>query len=81
MVEKAAFMGAPMLISFILWLLGYQSTVDTEAIQQNPSALTGIRISIAVVPAVCNLIAGVILLRWTLTRDYLEELRARRESA
>ena len=81
MVEKAAFMGAPMLISFILWLLGYQSTVDNEAIQQDSSALTGIRISIAIVPAVCNLLAGIILLRWTLTREYLAELRAKRESA
>lgn len=81
MVEKAAFMGAPMLIGLILWLLGYQSTVDNEAIQQDPSALTGIRIAIAIVPAVCNLLAGIILLRWTLTREYLEELRDARESA
>lgn len=81
MVEKAAFMGAPMLISFILWLLGYQSTVDNEAIQQDPSALTGIRISIAIVPAVCNLLAGIILLRWTLTREYLAEMREAREAA
>ena len=80
MVEKAAFMGAPMLISFILWLLGYQSTVDTEAIEQDPSALTGIRISIAIVPAVCNLLAAIILMRWTLTREYLEELRAKRSA-
>ncbi len=81
MVEKAAFMGAPMLISLILWLLGYQSTVDNEAIQQDPGALTGIRISIAIVPAICNLLAGIILLRWTLTREYLAELRAQRASA
>ena len=81
MVEKAAFMGAPMLIGLILWLLGYQSTVDNEAIQQDPSALTGIRIAIAIVPAVCNLLAGIILLRWTLTREKLDELRARRDAA
>ena len=81
MVEKASFMGAPMLISFILWLLGYQSTVDNEVIQQDPSALTGIRISIAIVPAVCNLLAGIILLRWTLTREYLAEMREAREAA
>ena len=81
MVEKFAFMMAPVVIGFILWALGYQSTVDAEAIQQDPSALTGIRISIAIVPAVCNLIAGIILLRWTLTREYLEELRAKRDAA
>ena len=81
MVEKFAFMGAPVVIGVILGLLGYQSTVDAEAIQQDPGALTGIRISIAIVPAVCNMLAGIILLRWTLTREYLEELRAKRESA
>ncbi len=81
MVEKTAFMAAPMLISVILGLLGYQETVDTEAIQQDPGALTGIRITIAIIPAVCNLIAGLILMRWTLTREYLEELRAQRKSA
>ena len=81
MVEKFAFMGAPVVIGVILGMLGYQSTVDAEAIQQDPGALTGIRISIALVPSVCNLIAGIILLRWTLTREYLDELRARRESA
>ena len=74
-------MGAPVVIGVILGALGYQSTVDAEAIQQDPGALTGIRISIALVPSVCNLIAGIILLRWTLTREYLDELRARRESA
>ena len=81
MVEKAAFMGAPMLIGLILWLLGYQSTVDNQAIQQDPSALTGIRISIAIVPAVCNLLAGIVLLRWNLTREMLDELRAKRDVA
>ena len=81
MVEKAAFMGAPMLIGLILWLLGYQSTVDNQAIQQDPSALTGIRISIAIVPAVCNLLAGIVLLRWNLTREMLDELRAKRDAA
>jgi len=81
MVEKFAFMGAPVVIGLILGVLGYQSTVDNEAIQQDPSALTGIRISIAIVPAVCNLLAGMILLRWTLTREYLEEMREARASA
>lgn len=81
MVEKFAFMGAPVVIGLILGVLGYQSTVDAEAIQQDSGALTGIRISIAVVPAVCNLIAGIILFRWTLTREYLEDLRAKRDSA
>jgi GPH family glycoside/pentoside/hexuronide:cation symporter len=81
MVEKFAFMMAPVVIGLILGALGYQSTVDAEAIQQDPGALTGIRISIAVVPAVCNLIAGIILLRWTLTREYLEEMRAKRDAA
>ena len=81
MVEKAAFMGAPMLIGLILWLLGYQSTVDNQAIEQDPSALTGIRISIAIVPAICNLLAGIILLRWNLTREMLDELRAKRDAA
>ncbi len=81
MVEKAAFMAAPLMIALIIGLLGYQSTVDNEAVQQDPGALTGIRISIAIVPAVCNLLAGVILLRWNLTRDYLEELRQQRASA
>lgn len=80
MVEKFAFMGAPVVIGLILGVLGYQSTVDAEAIQQDPGALTGIRISIAIVPAVCNLLAGIILLRWTLTREYLAEMRARREA-
>lgn len=81
MVEKFAFMMAPVVIGLILWVLGYQSTVDAESVQQDPGALSGIRISIAVVPAVCNLIAGIILLRWTLTREYLEELRAKRDAA
>ncbi|WP_446830782.1 MFS transporter [Candidatus Foliamicus sp.] len=78
MVEKTAFIAAPLVVGLVLQWLGYESTVDDIAVDQDPRALTGIRVSIAAIPAVCNLFAGIILMRWTLTREYLEELRAKR---
>lgn len=81
MVEKTAFILAPLSVAFILQLLGYESTIDNAAVEQDPRALTGIRVSIAAIPAGCNLIAGIILLRWKLTREHLAELRAERAAA
>ena len=81
MVEKTAFILAPLVVGSILQMLGYESTVDNIAIEQDPRALTGIRVSIAAIPAGCNLVAAIILLRWTLTRESLAELRAQRTAA
>ncbi len=81
MVEKTAFIAAPLVVGLVLQVLGYESTVDNISIEQDPRALTGIRVSIAAIPATCNLFAGIILLRWTLTRDRLAELRAERAAA
>ena len=81
MVEKTAFILAPLVVGLILQLLGYEATVDNIDVEQDPRALTGIRVSIAAIPAACNLLAAMILLRWSLTRKRLEELRARRASA
>lgn len=81
MVEKTAFIAAPLVVAWLLQALGYESTIDNIAVDQDPRALTGIRVSIAAIPAVCNLFAGVILLRWTLTRQSLARLREQREAA
>ena len=81
MVEITAFIAAPLVVGSILQMLGYESTVDNVAVDQDPRALTGIRVSIAVIPAGCNLVAAIILLRWTLTRESLAELRAQRTAA
>ena len=81
MVEKTAFVLAPLVVAFMLQLLGYESTIDNVEVQQDPRALTGIRVSIAAIPAGCNLLAGIILLRWKLTREHLAALRAEQASA
>lgn len=81
MVEKTAFIAAPLVVGFILQMLGYESTANNQAVEQGATALTGIRVSIAAIPAVCNLLAGIILLRWTLTREHLAALRAKSEAS
>lgn len=81
MVEKTAFILAPLVVGLILQLLGYEATIDNIDVEQDPRALTGIRVSIAAIPATCNLLAAMILLRWSLTRKRLAELRAQQASA
>lgn len=77
-VEKAAFALSPLVMTLILAAFGYKESVDNRAVAQSAEAVFGIYLNIAIVPAVCNLLAAFVLLRYDLTE---ERLKAMREAA
>ncbi len=76
LVEKTAFALSPLVLTLILGALGYRESVDNAFVEQSDSALMGIYLNIAIVPAVCNLLATFVLLRYDLTEEKLKSLRA-----
>ena len=74
-VEKSAFALSPLVMTLIMGLLGYQETVDNAYVQQSDDALAGIYFNIAIIPALCNAAAMVILLRWNLTEQRLKDMQ------
>jgi GPH family glycoside/pentoside/hexuronide:cation symporter len=75
-VEKAAFALSPLLMTFILAAFGYQETVDNRAVAQSTDAVFGIYLNIAIVPAICNGLAALVLIRYDLTEEKLRAMRA-----
>jgi GPH family glycoside/pentoside/hexuronide:cation symporter len=75
-VEKAAFALSPLLMTFILAGFGYQETVDNRAVTQSADAVFGIYLNIAIIPAICNGLAALVLLRYDLTEEKLKAMRA-----
>ena len=80
-VEKSAFALSPLVMTVILGLLGYQETVDNAYLEQTEDALAGIYFNIAILPAVCNGLALMILFKWNLTERRLKEMQQEREAA
>jgi GPH family glycoside/pentoside/hexuronide:cation symporter len=76
LVEKTAFALSPLVLTLILGALGYRESVNNAFVEQSQDALMGIYINIAIVPAVCNLLATFVLLRYDLTEEKLKSLRA-----
>jgi GPH family glycoside/pentoside/hexuronide:cation symporter len=74
-VEKAAYAISPLMMTVVLGLLGYQESVNNEAVAQTASAVLGIYLSIAIIPAVCNLAAALVMLRYDLTESRLKAMR------
>ncbi|MCK6369763.1 MAG: MFS transporter [Gammaproteobacteria bacterium] len=75
-VEKSAFALSPLVMTVILGLAGYQESVNDAFVEQSERALMGIYLNIAIVPAICNLIAALVLTRYDLTEERLRALRA-----
>jgi GPH family glycoside/pentoside/hexuronide:cation symporter len=75
-VEKAAYAISPLMMTVVLGLLGYKESVNNVAVAQSANAVLGIYLSIAIIPALCNLAASIVLLRYDLTEEKLQELRA-----
>lgn len=75
-VEKAAYAISPLMMTIVLGLLGYKESVNNVAVAQTDSAILGIYLSIAIIPALCNLAAAFVMLRYDLTEAKLRELRA-----
>ncbi|KAA0207999.1 MAG: MFS transporter [Proteobacteria bacterium] len=75
LVEKSAFALSPLVLSLILALFGYRESVNNAFVEQSSDALFGIYLNIAIVPAICNGLAALVLLRWNLTEERLQELR------
>ncbi len=76
MVEKAAYAVSPLLMTVVLGLMGYQESVNNATVVQSDNAILGIYLSIAIIPALCNLLAVVVLTRYDLTEKRLRQLRA-----
>jgi len=76
LVEKSAYALSPLVLSLILGAFGYRESVNDAFVEQSSEALFGIYLNIAVVPAVCNGLAALVLLRYDLTEARLRELRA-----
>ncbi len=74
-VEKAAYAISPLMMTIVLGALGYKESVNNAAVAQTDNALLGIFLSIAIIPALCNLAAVLVLLRYDLTEAKLRELR------
>ncbi len=77
-VEKAAYAISPLMMTIVLGLLGYQESVNNAAVTQSEDAIFGIYLSIAIIPALCNLAAATVMLRYDLTEARLRELRETR---
>lgn len=78
LVEKSAFALSPFVLSIVLATFGYQESVNNAIVQQSEQALMGIYLNIAIIPAICNGVAALVLLRYDLTEERLKELRAAR---
>jgi GPH family glycoside/pentoside/hexuronide:cation symporter len=76
LVEKSAFALSPLVFAIVLASLGYQESVDNAYVQQSERALMGIYLNIAIIPAICNGLAALVLLKYDLTEARLQELRA-----
>jgi GPH family glycoside/pentoside/hexuronide:cation symporter len=76
LVEKSAFALSPFVLSLVLAAFGYQGSVNNAVVQQTEEALMGIYLNIAIVPALCNLLACFVLLRYDLTEGKLRTMRA-----
>lgn len=74
-VEKAAYAISPLMMTIILGAFGYQESVNNAAVTQTAEAIWGIYLSIAIIPAACNLVAAAVILRYELTEERLRELR------
>jgi GPH family glycoside/pentoside/hexuronide:cation symporter len=81
LVEKSAFALSPLVLTWVLAAFGYQESVDNADVEQSRDALMGIYLNIAIIPAVCNGLAALVLLRYDLTEERLRELRAARPVA
>lgn len=77
-VEKAAYAISPLMMTIVLGLLGYQESVNNATVAQSDDALLGIYLSIAIIPALCNLAAAIVMLRYDLTEARLREMRETR---
>lgn len=75
-VEKAAFALSPLVMTLILAAFGYQESIDNRTVVQSAEAVFGIYLNIAIVPAACNLLAALVLLRYDLTGEKLAAMRA-----
>lgn len=76
LVEKSAFALSPFVLALVLAAFGYQESVNNAFVQQSQRALMGIYLNIAIIPAICNGLAALVLLRYDLTEQRLQELRA-----
>ena len=76
LVEKSAFALSPLVLSLILSMFGYTESANNVYVEQSGDALFGIYLNIAIVPAICNALAAIVLLRYDLTEARLQELRA-----
>jgi len=77
-VEKAAYAISPLMMTIVLGLLGYQESVNNATVAQSDDAIFGIYLSIAIIPALCNLAAATVMLRYDLTESRLREMRETR---
>ncbi len=76
LVEKSAYALSPLVLSLVLAAFGYRESINDAFVEQSRDALLGIYLNIAIVPAVCNALAILVLLRYDLTEQKLRELRA-----
>jgi GPH family glycoside/pentoside/hexuronide:cation symporter len=79
-VEKAAYAVSPLMMTIVLGLLGYQESVNNAEVKQSADAVLGIYLSIAIIPALCNLAAATVMLRYDLTEERLRKMRETRPS-
>ena len=64
-IDKIAFaLGGALIIGLLLAAFGFDAAAAAQGLPQPASALTGILLAFAIVPAVCNIIAAAIFARW-----------------
>ena len=64
-LDKIAFaLGGALIIGLILSAFGFDAAAAAHGGAQPPSALTGILLAFALVPAACNIVAAAVFARW-----------------
>ena len=71
--ETAAFAVGPGIVGLVLGLFGFVSSAGGEGTTQTGTALTGIVVALAVVPAVAMVLSLLLIGRYRLTADVLAE--------
>ena len=71
--ETAAFAIGPGLVGLVLGLFGFVSSSGGEGTAQTDGALTGIVVALAVLPAIAMGLSLLLISRYKLTHDVLED--------
>ncbi len=74
LIEKIAYTVGPIMLGFLLGYAGFIETERGEMVDQPESAITAIRIAVALIPGVLSIIGGLIMCFYDLNEEKLKSL-------